>query len=220
MFLSLWLLVFYSTFMLTTHIWQNEGMVFLAVPSPPLYVEFCNMLFCHHSFPPSLWALALIDFVLIFHWFLWCVVRWPPFSFSPRSPPLLLYCLSCLTQESWAWKQSKYWKGNFYTIYKTKFIGIDLRQIFRTSNTPHPTQFWHFFSQFRDFVTSRCLKLSDYYIFDRKIFYMSYMKSIKMSLMWNLPPKTPVYVGQCQCPKKICFYCDNCFYLDSSKLCL
>ena len=109
-------------------------------------------------------------------------------------------------------------KAIFYTIYKTIFIGIDLRQIFRTSNTPR--NFGTFFSQFRDFVTSRCLKLSDYYIFDRKIFYMSYMKSIKMSLMWNLPPKTPVYVGQCQCPQKICFYCDNCFYLDSSKLCL
>ena len=118
-------------------------------------------------------------------------------------------------------KTIKILERQFFTLFtKPFFIGKDLRQIFRTSNTPHPTQFWHFFSQFRDFVTSRCLKLSDYYIFDRKIFYMSYMKSIKMSLMWNLPPKTPVYVGQCQCPKKICFYCDNCFYLDSSKLCL
>ena len=43
-------------------------------------------------------------------------------------------------------KTIKILERQFFTLLtKPYFIGIDLRQIFRTSNTPHPTQFWHFF---------------------------------------------------------------------------
>ena len=64
-FVPLIVCFFFLNFHVDKSLLKNKMMKDSA-PSPPINVDFYDMLFCHHSFPPSLWALAFIDFFWFF----------------------------------------------------------------------------------------------------------------------------------------------------------